>query len=104
MSSGLVCSPKYFTILITGFVAYVFVDPFISQVLLHGILRDSHGRKMSKSLGNVIDPMDVIQGISLEVRTYLGSHRSHGCHTGYFTRGKNLSLGYPVIQGNYIGD
>ncbi|XP_059608612.1 valine--tRNA ligase [Phlebotomus argentipes] len=36
------------------------------EVFLHPIVRDAHGRKMSKSLGNVIDPMDVITGIALE--------------------------------------
>jgi valyl-tRNA synthetase len=39
--------------------------PF-KEVFCHAMVRDAHGRKMSKSLGNVIDPIDVIQGVSLE--------------------------------------
>ncbi|KAG6412055.1 hypothetical protein SASPL_124718 [Salvia splendens] len=39
--------------------------PF-SKVYLHPMVRDAHGRKMSKSLGNVIDPLEVIQGVTLE--------------------------------------
>ena len=39
--------------------------PF-KEVYLHPIVRDAHGRKMSKSLGNVVDPMHVIRGIPLE--------------------------------------
>ncbi|CAI2164681.1 3742_t:CDS:10 [Funneliformis geosporum] len=38
--------------------------PPFKNILLHAMVRDSQGRKMSKSLGNVIDPLHVIYGIT----------------------------------------
>eukprot|EP00127_Corallochytrium_limacisporum_P007222 Clim_evm95s243 gene=Clim_evmTU95s243 len=72
--------------------------PF-TQIWCHSMVRDSEGRKMSKSKGNVIDPMDVIQGASQEAlkKRLLESNVEHGeVAKGLKAIDRNYPNGFPA--------
>ncbi len=58
-------------------------SPF-KKCLIHGLIRDSQGRKMSKSLGNGVDPKDVIEKYGVDaLRYFLTTSTSPGLDTRY---------------------
>ncbi|OCT14925.1 valine--tRNA ligase [Paenibacillus pectinilyticus] len=67
----------YFWVARMIFQALEFTDqiPF-KDVLMHGLVRDSEGRKMSKSLGNGVDPLEVIEKYGADAMRYMISTSS----------------------------
>lgn len=63
--------------------------PF-KDVLLHGLIRDESGRKMSKSLGNGIDPMDVIDKYGADTLRWFLSNGS--------TAGQDIRFSYAKMD------
>ena len=68
----------YFWVARMIFTALEFTDqiPF-KDVLIHGLVRDSEGRKMSKSLGNGVDPFEVIEKYGADAMRYMISTSSY---------------------------
>ena len=68
--------------------------PFKS-CLIHGLIRDSKGRKMSKSLGNGIDPFDVINQYGIDaLRYFLTTNCSPGLDMRYDEKKVEASANY----------
>lgn len=68
--------------------------PF-KQVLLHGLIRDEQGRKMSKSLGNGVDPMDVIERYGADaLRFFLTTNSAPGLDLRYSTEKMEASWNF----------
>ncbi|MGZ5494611.1 MAG: valine--tRNA ligase, partial [Thermoanaerobaculia bacterium] len=63
--------------------------PF-SQVFLNGLVRDEHGQKMSKTKGNVIDPLDVVEEVGADALRFT---------LAINTTGRDIPLGKNRIQG-----
>jgi len=54
----------------------------VRRVLLHGMVCDGHGKKMTKSLGNVIDPIHVVNGVTMDQLHQVSSeHHERGLLT-----------------------
>ncbi|MCY4263224.1 MAG: class I tRNA ligase family protein, partial [Candidatus Dadabacteria bacterium] len=61
------------------------------NVYVHGLIRDAKGRKMSKTMGNVIDPIDMIEKYGTDALRFSLSALA--------AQGRDIKLTFPVIEG-----
>ncbi len=65
--------------------------PPFSDIYIHGLIRDENGQKMSKTKGNVIDPLDVANEY--------GADSLRFSLTALASQGRDIKLSFPVIEG-----
>ncbi|MCQ2794654.1 MAG: valine--tRNA ligase [Bacilli bacterium] len=70
-------------------------EPPFKKILIHGLIRDKQGRKMSKTLGNGIDPFDVINQYGIDaLRYFLTTNSSPGLDMRYDEKKVEASQNY----------
>lgn len=65
--------------------------PPFKDIYIHGLIRDEKGQKMSKTMGNVIDPLDVANEY--------GADSLRFSLTALASQGRDIKLSFPVIEG-----
>ena len=66
------------------------------DVLIHGTVRDAKGRKMSKSLGNAIDPLEIIDEYGADALRF--SLIINSGQDIFISKGKNFEIGRNFCQ------
>ncbi len=75
-------------------IEFTHTKPFV-KVLIHGLIRDAQGKKMSKSSGNGVDPVDVIEKYGVDaLRYFLTTSTSPGLDTRYIEEKVQSSSNY----------